>query len=161
MPADNQESMTLIVFSDGLDKALAAFTLANTAASMGMKVDIFFTFWGLSVLKKGRAARGNKSFMQWMMGLMKRGSPGRLKLSEMNMMGIGTGAMKGLMKKYRMPSLEESMALAREQGVRFIACTTSMAMMGLEKDDFQDVDEYAGAATYLALASKGSVNLFI
>ncbi|MBU1670736.1 MAG: DsrE/DsrF/DrsH-like family protein [Actinobacteria bacterium] len=161
MPDENAESMTLIVFSDALDRALAAFNLANTGAAMGMRVDIFFTFWGLSVIKKGGMERGERSFMQWMMGLMKRGTPGRLKLSEMNMMGLGTGAMKGLMKKYRMPSLEESMALAREQGVRYIACTTSMAMMGLTEDDFIEVDEYAGAATYLSLASKGSVNLFI
>lgn len=154
--------MTLVVFSDDLDRALAAFNLANTGASMGMDVTMFFTFWGLGVIKKERVARGGKSFMQWAMGLMKRGGAKRLKMSQMNMLGFGTGTMKSMMKTYRMPSLEEMIALAREQGVRFVACTTSMALMGLVKDDFIDeVDEVAGAATYLGIASGGTVNLFI
>lgn len=158
----DQESMTLIVFSDDLDRALAAFNLANTGASMGMKVTMFFTFWGLGVIKKERVARGEKGAMQWMMGLMKRGSAKRLKMSQMNMMGAGTGMMKTLMKRYKMPSLDESIALAKEQGVRFVACTTSMALMGLTREDFIDeVDELVGAATYLALATEGKVNLFI
>ena len=159
MPDDN---VTIVVFSGELDKALAAFNIANTAAAMGMNVSMFFTFWGLGVIKKGGIERGGKSFMQWMMGLMDRGGASHLKLSKMNMMGAGTGTMKSLMKKYRMPSLEEQIKLAKDQGVHFIACTTSMALMGLEEGDFIDeVDELAGAATYLGLASEGKVNLFI
>jgi peroxiredoxin family protein len=158
----SEESMTLIVFSDDLDRALAAFNLANTGASMGMDVTMFFTFWGLGVIKKEKVGRGNKSPMQFMMGKMKRGSAKRLKMSQMNMMGMGTGIMKSLMKKYRMPSIEEGIALAKEQGVRFVACTTSMALMGLSREDFIDeVDELAGAATYMGLATAGKVNLFI
>jgi peroxiredoxin family protein len=157
----SEESMTLIVFSDDLDRALAAFNLANTGASMGMKVNMFFTFWGLGVIKKESVARGDKSFMQWMMGLMKRGSAKRLTMSRMNMLGVGTGVMKSMMKKYRMPALQEMIELAREQGVRFVACTTSMALMGLAEQDFIEVDEYAGAATYLGLATESGVNLFI
>lgn len=158
----SKESMTIIVFSDDLDRALAAFNLANTGASMGLDVTMFFTFWGLGVIKKDVVARGSKSFMQWMMGKMKRGSAKRLKMSQMNMLGMGTGIMKSLMKKYRMPSLPEMIALAKEQGVRFVACTTSMALMGLAAEDFIDeVDEVAGAATYLGLATEGKVNLFI
>lgn len=158
----SEEKMTLIVFSDDLDRALAAFNLANTGASMGMDVTMFFTFWGLGVIKKERVARGGKSFMQWMMGLMKRGSARRLKMSQMNMLGMGTGTMKSMMKTYRMPSVEEMITLAKEQGVRFIACTTSMALMGLSRDDFIDeVEEVAGAATYLGIASDAKVNLFI
>jgi peroxiredoxin family protein len=127
-----------------------------------MKVNMFFTFWGLSVIEKGGLGRGKKSPMQWMMGMMNRGGPSRRKLSKMNMAGFGTRTMKGLMKRYRMPSLEESIALAREQGVKFLACTTSMAIMGLEKGDFLDVvDDFVGAATYLSLATEGKVNLFI
>jgi len=156
------EKMTIIVFSDDLDRALAAFNLANTGASFGMDVTMFFTFWGLGVIKKERVERGEKGFMQWMMGLMKRGSAKRLKMSQMNMMGAGTGMMKSLMKTYKMPSLPELMSLAREQGVHFVACTTSMALMGLTEDDFIDeVGEVAGAATYLGIASEGKVNLFI
>ena len=158
----SEDRMTIIVFSGELDKALAAFNLANTGASMGMDVTMFFTFWGLGVIKKGSLARGNKGFMQWMMNVMKRGGADHLKLSQLNMLGAGAITMKSLMKKYRMPSLPESMALAKEQGVRFVACTTSMALMGLEESDFtEDVDEFAGAATYLSLASEGKVNLFI
>lgn len=157
-----QENMTLIVFSGDLDKGLAAFNLANTGASMGMKVDMFFTFWGLSMIERGNMGRGKKSPMQYMMGLMNRGGAGRRKLSKMNMAGAGTKTMKGLMKRFRMPSLEESIALAKEQGVRFIACTTSMAIMGLEEKDFIDgVDDFAGAATYMSLATESKVNLFI
>jgi peroxiredoxin family protein len=156
------EKMTIIVFSDDLDRALAAFNLANTGASMGMEVTMFFTFWGLGVIKKERVQRGDKSFMQWAMGLMKRGSAKRLKMSQMNMLGFGTGTMKSMMKTYRMPSLQEMISLAKEQGVRFVACTTSMALMGLAREDFIDeVDEVAGAATYLGIASEGKVNLFI
>jgi peroxiredoxin family protein len=156
----SEESMTIIVFSDDLDRAIAAFNLANTGASMGLDVTLFFTFWGLGVIKKDVVARGTKSPMQWMMGKMKRGSAKRLKMSQMNMMGMGTGIMKSMMKKYRMPSLPEMIALAKEQGVRFVACTTSMTLMGLTEEDFIDeVDEVAGAATYLGLATEGKVNL--
>jgi len=157
-----EESMTLIVFSGDLDKALAAFNLANTGASMGMTVNMFFTFWGLSVIEKGSLDRGKKSPMQWMMGMMNRGGPGRRKLSKMNMAGFGTHTMKGLMKRYRMPNLDESITLAKEHGVRFLACTTSMAIIGLEESYFLDVvDDFVGAATYLSLATEGKVNLFI
>lgn len=159
---EETEKATIIVFSGDLDKALAAFNLSNTAASMGMEVTMFFTFWGLDVVTKGGLTRGGKSPAQWMMGLMKRGGADRLKLSQMNMMGMGTSMMKSLMKKYRMPSIEESISLAKELGVRFIACTTSMAIMGLDESDFIDaVDDFAGAATYLSLASEGKINLFI
>lgn len=158
----SEDKVTIVVFSGELDRALAAFNIANTAASMGMEVNMFFTFWGLGVIKKGSVERGKKSFMQWMMNILNRGGAGRLKLSRMNMLGMGTSTMKSLMKTYRMPSLEESIALAREQGVRFVACTTSMALMGLDEGDFIDeVDEFAGAATYLSLATEGKVNLFI
>jgi peroxiredoxin family protein len=158
----SEEKMTIVVFSDDLDRALAAFNLANTGASMGMDVTMFFTFWGLGVIKNERVSRGDKSFMQWMMGLMKRGNAKRLKMSQMNMLGMGTGIMKSMMKTYRMPSIPEMITLAKEQGVRFIACTTSMALMGLSREDFIDeVDEVAGAATYLGIASEGKVNLFI
>jgi len=157
-----KESMTIVVFSGEMDKALAAFTLANTAAAMGIDVTMFFTFWGLGIIKKGSLSRGSKSMLQWLMSIMRRGGAENLKLSQMNMAGIGKKAMKILMKKYNMPSILEAMALAKEQGVRFVACTTSMALMGLTEDDFTEtVDEFAGAATYLGEASKSKINLFI
>ncbi|MBN1290103.1 MAG: DsrE/DsrF/DrsH-like family protein [Actinobacteria bacterium] len=159
---ESKDSVTIVVFSGELDKALAAFNIANTAASMGMKVSMFFTFWGLSVIQKGKSGRGKKDTLQYMMGKMNRSGASKLKLSKMNMMGMGGKSMKSLMKKYRMPSLEEMITLAREQGVEFVACTTSIALMGLEKGDFIDeVDRFAGASTYLGLASESNVNLFI
>jgi peroxiredoxin family protein len=158
----DEDSVTIVVFSGELDRALASFNIANTAASMGMKVNMFFTFWGLAVVSKGSLEKGKKSLPQWMMGMMRRGGAGHLRLSQMDMFGGGRAMMKSLMKKYRMPSLEDSISLAKEQGVRFLACTTSMALMGLEESDFIDeVDEFVGAATYLGLASGGNVNLFI
>jgi peroxiredoxin family protein len=157
-----KDSVTVVVFSGELDKALAAFNIATTAASMDMEVTMFFTFWGLGVVQKDSLGRGRKSFMQWVMGMVNRGGASHRKLSKMNMLGAGTGAMKSLMKKYRMPALEEMIRMARGMDVRFVACTTSMAIMGLEEGDFIDeVDQFAGAATYLAAASRGNVNLFI
>lgn len=159
---ESGDNVTIVVFSGELDKALAAFNIANTAASMGMKVSMFFTFWGLGVIQKAGTGRGKKDALQWMMSKMNRGGAKRLKLSKMNMMGMGKTSMKTLMKKYKMPSLEEMINLAKEQGVEFVACTTSIALMGLDKSDFIDeVDRFAGASTYLGLASEGNVNLFI
>ncbi|MBN2167789.1 MAG: DsrE/DsrF/DrsH-like family protein [Actinobacteria bacterium] len=159
---ENTDNVTIVVFSGELDKALAAFNIANTAASMGMKVSMFFTFWGLSVIQKDKSGRGNKDPLQFMMSKMNSSGAGKLKLSKMNMMGMGKKSMKSLMRKYKMPSLDEMIALAKEQGVEFVACTTSIALMGLEKSDFIDgVDRFAGASTYLGLASEGNVNLFI
>lgn len=157
-----EDAVTIVVFSGELDRALAAFNIANTAASMGMRVNMFFTFWGLAVVSKGSLERGKKSLPQWMLNMMRRGGAGHLKLSQMDMFGGGRKMMKSLMKKFKMPTLEEMIGLAREQGVRFLACTTSMALMGLEESDLIDeVDEFVGAATYLGLAGKGNVNLFI
>lgn len=156
------DNITIVVFSSELDKALAAFNIANTAAAMGMKVSIFFTFWGLSVIQKTGIGRGKKDLLQWIMSKINRGGAKRLKLSKMNMLGMGKTSMKSLMKKHKMPSLEEMIKLAKDQGVEFVACTTSIALMGLDKNDFiNEVDRFAGASTYLDLASEGNVNLFI
>ena len=154
--------VTLIVFSGDLDKALAAFNLAIGAASMGMKVSMFFTFWGLNVIKKNEGSIKSKGLMRRMLNAMNRGGPKRLPLSKFHMMGVGTRMMKGLMKDVNFPQLEELMAMANGMGVKYIACTTSMGMMGIEKDAFiPEVDSFAGVATYLAQAREGQVNLFI
>jgi peroxiredoxin family protein len=158
----DKESITLIVFSGELDKALAAFNLAIGAASMGMEVSMFFTFWGLNVIKKNEGPVRSKGVMRRMLNAMNRGGPKRLPLSKFHMMGIGTRMMKGLMKDVNFPQLEELMAMATGMGVKYIACTTSMGMMGIGKDAFiPEVDSFAGVATYLAQAREGKVNLFI
>ncbi|MBN2028060.1 MAG: DsrE/DsrF/DrsH-like family protein [Actinobacteria bacterium] len=160
--SDEAEKATIVVFSGELDRALAAFNIATTAASMGMEVTLFFTFWGLNVVTREKAATAGRKSLQKMMGMMNRGGARRLKLSRLNMLGGGKAAMKRLMKEYRMPSLEEMIPMAKELGVRFLACTTSMALMGLGEEDFiPEVDEFVGAATYVEKAAGSSINLFI
>ena len=160
--AEENESVTIVVFSGELDRALAAFNIATTAASMGMEVTMFFTFWGLSVVAKEKTGAGSKNALQKMMAMMNKGGARRLKLSNMNMLGGGKAAMKKLMKDFHMPSLEEMIPMARELGVHFIACTTSMALMGLGEGDFiPEVEQFAGAATYVEKASNSKINLFI
>ncbi len=156
------EKVTLVVFSGDLDKALAAFNIAIGAASMGMEVSMFFTFWGLNILKKNQGPIKSKGMMRKMLNLMNRGGARRLHLSKFHMLGLGTWMMKRLMKDVNFPQLEELMAMAKGSGVKFIACTTSMGIMGISKDAFiTEVDSYAGVATYLADAKEGKVNLFI
>ncbi len=156
------EKMTLIVFSGELDKALAAFNLAIGAASMGMEVSMFFTFWGLNVIKKDEGSIRSKGIMRKMLNFMNRGGAGRLGLSKFHMFGMGKWMMGKLMKDTRFPTVQELMKMAHQSGVKFIACTTSMGIMGIGKEAFiPEVDSYAGVATYLADARDGRVNLFI
>ena len=156
------EKMTLIVFSGDMDKALAAFNIAIGGASMGMEVSMFFTFWGLNVIKKNDGSIKSKGIMRKMLNFMNRGGAKRLGLSKFHMFGMGKWMMGKLMKDVRFPSAQELMIMAHQSGVKFIACTTSMGMMGLGKEAFiPEVDSYAGVATYLADAKDGRVNLFI
>jgi len=155
-----KEKMTIILFSGEMDKAIAAFTLATTAASSGMDVSIFFTFWGLNVLKKSLFSTGkSQSPLQEMFNIFSSSS---LPVSRLNMFGLGPLMMKYLMKKSKMASLDELMNLAKQFKVKYIACTTSCGVLGLSKENLiDDVDEFAGAATYLAEARESKVNLFI
>jgi peroxiredoxin family protein len=140
---------------------LASFIIANGAAAMGRKVTMFFTFWGLNVLRKANKVKVGKDFTEKMFGgLMPRGA-GRLKLSKMNMLGLGTRMMKGIMKKKRVDSLEELIRKAQQNGVRIIACTMSMDVMGIRKEELIDGIDYAGVSTYLGEAEESNVNLFI
>ncbi|HTY12840.1 MAG TPA: DsrE/DsrF/DrsH-like family protein [Candidatus Omnitrophota bacterium] len=156
-----KEKFNIIVFSGDMDKVLAAFILATTSASMGMEVNMFFTFWGLNVLRKKKFTSG-KNLLQKMMNFMNRSGAGRLPLSKFNLLGMGPMMMKKMMRNSRVPSIEELMKIAKGQGVKFIACTTTFAFMGFSKDDFiPEVDDYAGAATYLAMAREGKMSYFI
>jgi len=157
-----KERLTLILFSGDLDKALAAFNLAIGAASSGMEVSMFFTFWGLNIIKRNEGNIRSKGIMRRMLNLMNRGGSKRAHLSKFHMMGLGTWMMKRLMKDINFPQLDELMAMAKEMGVKFIACTTSMGIMGIGKEAFiPGVDSFAGVATYLAEAREGKINLFI
>jgi len=157
-----KESATIVVFSGELDKALASFNIATTAAAMGMDVTMFFTFWGLNVIKKNEGRLRSRGLMRKMLNWMNRGGSKRLKLSRFNMLGLGARMIKELMREDRMPSIEELIAQANRLGVKLVACTTSMGMMDLGEDAFiPEVDSFAGAATFLGEARKGTVNLFI
>ncbi|MCK5434453.1 MAG: DsrE/DsrF/DrsH-like family protein [Dehalococcoidales bacterium] len=156
------EKVTLVVFSGEMDRALAAFNLAIGAASMGMEVSMFFTFWGLNIIKRNEGSIHSKGIMRKMFNFMNRGGSKRSPLSKFHMLGLGTWMMKRLMKDVNFPQLEELMTMAKEMGVKFIACTTSMGLMGISKEALiSEVDTYAGVATYLAEAREGKVNLFI
>lgn len=152
---------TLILFSDDLDKALATFILANGAAATGQKVSIFFTFWGLNVLKKVQKPRVQKDFFGKMFGMMLPSSSLKLKLSQMNMFGMGSRMMRFLMKRKGVDSLESLRRQALMQGVEFIACQMSMDMMGIQREELLDEVTVGGVATYMERADKANVNLFI
>ncbi len=157
-----KEKVTIVVFSGELDKALASFIIATTAASMGMDVTMFFTFWGLNVIKKNWGRLESKGLMRKMLNWMNRGGSQRLTLSKFHMFGLGTWMIKKLMGEARMLSLEDSIATAKRLGVKFVACTTTLGLMDLGEDAFiPEVDSFAGAATFLGEARKGTVNLFI
>jgi peroxiredoxin family protein/TusA-related sulfurtransferase len=158
--ADN-EGKTIIVFSGDLDKVLASFIIANGAAAMGRPVTMFFTFWGLNVLRKASKVKVEKSLIEGMFGAMMPRGTGKLTLSKMNMLGMGTKMMKGIMKKKNVSSLEELIKKAQENGVKIVACTMSMDVMGIRKEELIDNIDYAGVGTYLADAEESNVNLFI
>ena len=157
------DKKTIILFSGDFDKAMAAFIIANGAAAMGDQVTMFFTFWGLNLLRKPKKVKtpGKKTFLQTMFGKMMPKGPGHLGLSKMNFAGIGAPLMKVVMKKANAMTLEQLMDSAREQGVRLVACTLSMDILGFKKEELLDGIEYAGVAAYLADADEANVNLFI
>jgi peroxiredoxin family protein len=153
--------MNIIVFSGDLDKVLAAFILATTAASMGLRVNMFFTFWGLNVLRKKSFTAG-RTGLQKLMNVLNRGGASRLPLSKFHFLGLGPAMMKVMMKKSRVPGIPELIRTAKELGVTFTACTTTFNFMGFKKEDFIDgVDAFSGAATYLDEALEARTSYFI
>ncbi len=161
---EEEDRLTIAVLSGDLERALAAFMLATTGASMGMKVSMFFTFWGLNIIKKNEGGIKSKGLMRKMLNMMNRGGSKRLKLSRFNMLGLGTWMMKGLMKDTNMPSVDDFITLAKEMGGELIGCTTTCGVRGIapEEDTFRsEVNTLSGAAYFLNLARKSKVTLFI
>jgi len=158
---DNKLSM--VVFSGELDKVLAAFVIATGAVAMGMEVVMFFTFWGTPVLRDKKKKAGGKDVMGKMFGAMLPTGTGDVKLSNMNMGGMGTAMMKSLMKKKNVASLEEMLDLAEELGVRIYVCEMSMDLMGFKREEFIDYKDmgFAGVATFLQEAANSKVQLFV
>ena len=157
----NGDRKTFIVFSDDLDKALASFVIANGAASTGKKVSMFFTFWGLNVIKKKEKPSVAKDIFGKMFGMMLPAHSGKLKLSKLNMGGAGSWMMRLIMKNKKIDSLESLMQQAIDNGVEMIACTMSMDVMGVKEEELLDNVVYGGVASYLERAEESNVNLFI
>ena len=149
------------MFSDDLDRALATFVLANGAAATGRKVSIFFTFWGLNVIKKEHKPAVRKDIFGRMFSWMLPSDSRRLKLSKMSMLGIGDRMMRYIMRSKNIYSLEEMRRQALDNGVEFIACQMSMDMMGIVQEELLDGVTIGGVATYMERAEQANVNLFI
>jgi len=155
---------TIIVFSGDYDRLMAAFIIANGAAAMDDEVTMFFTFWGLSALRKANptaAPSKQKSGLQKAFGAMLPGGPEKVGLSKFNFGGAGRFMMKKVMKAENVMTVAELLATAREQGIKMIACTMSMDVLGISKEELIDGIEYAGVATYLGEADEANVNLFV
>lgn len=155
------KAKTLIMFSDDLDKALATFVLANGAAATGHKTTIFFTFWGLNVIKRTAKPKVEKDIFGKMFGLMLPSSSLKLHLSKMSMFGIGDRMMRHIMKQKGIDSLESLRQQAIDNGVEFIACQMSMEVMGVKQEELLDEVTIGGVATYMERAENANVNLFI
>jgi peroxiredoxin family protein len=151
----------LVVFSGDLDRVLAAFVIATGAAAAGLETSIFFTFWGLSALKKKGATAAGKGLKQRMFALMTPAGTEALGTSKLNFFGMGAMMLRSMMKEQGIASLEELMAMARDLGVQMTACTMSMDAMGIAREELVDGLGYAGVATFMADASRARVALFI
>ena len=158
---DIPHGKTMVIFDGDFDKALASFIIANGAAAMGRPVTMFFTFWGLNILRKHNKVKVKKTAVEKMFGAMMPRGTAKLALSKMNMLGMGTRMMKMIMKKKNVLTLDELIKSAMENGVRIVACTMSMDVMGIKKEELIDGIEYAGVASYLGDAEMADVNLFI
>src|SRR5699024_878284 len=155
----DKKKTTIVLFSGDYDKAMAAYIIANGAAAYDHDVTIFHTFWGLNALRKEENISVKKGFMEKMFGkLMPRGS-GKMGLSKMNFGGIGPKMIKGIMKKHNAVPLPQLVEMAQEQDIKLIACTMTMDLLGLQKEELLDGIEYAGVGAYIGNAEDGNVDL--
>lgn len=160
-PTSNQNGQTIVVFSNDLDKALAAMIIANGAAASGKKVTLFFTFWGLNILRKSNSKPVKKGLIDKMFGLMMPKGADKLVLSKMNMGGLGSIMMKWVMKNKNVSTLSGLIQSAKNNGVKFIACNMSMDIMGIKEEELIDGIEIAGVAKYISESNNSNSNLFI
>lgn len=157
----DKNGATLVVFSGDLDKAIASFIIATGAASMGKEVTMFFTFWGLNILKSKNKPKVSKDTMEKMFDFMLPGNTDKLRLSQMNMMGMGPAMIKKIMKKHDVDDLEILIENAINMGVKVVACSMSMELMGIKQEEFIKGVEIGGVASYLGAAEDSGLNLFI
>ena len=156
-----EDSVTLVVFSNEMDKGMAAFNIALGALAMGMQVQVFFTFWGLSLIRKSNDEKVHKSIMETMEAKMMPKDDKSLPLSHMNLMGMGRKMMEKIMKDKQVPPLDFMIHLAKFDGVKFIACQMSMEILDIKKEDLLENIEIGGVATMVEFARKSNVQFFI
>ncbi|MCE1195637.1 DsrE/DsrF/DrsH-like family protein [bacterium] len=158
-----ENKLSMVVFSGDLDKQLASMIIATGAAAMGMKVVLFFTFWGTAALRDPAKKVGGKSFMGKMFGIMLPKGRNKLKLSQMHMAGAGTAMLKGLMKKKNVASLDQLFEAAAMLGVEINICEMSMDLMGMKREEMIDYPnmKVVGVASFLGDAKESAVQLFI
>ncbi len=158
---DLNNDKTFVVFSGDLDKTIAAFIIANGAAAMGRNVTMFFTFWGLNILRRAKKVKVKKDFIEKMFGAMMPRGTKKLGLSRMNMLGAGPKMIRWIMKKKGIASLEELIEEAKAHGVRIVACQMSMDIMGIKQEELLDGVELGGVATFIGSGEKSDMSLFI
>ena len=159
--ASRETNKTIVVFSGDLDKVLASFVIANGALAMGSKVTMFFTFWGINALRKGKAQASGKGIMDIMFGMMMPRGSKKLGLSRMSMGGIGGKLIRHLMKKKNVASLEELMEQAISNGVTLLACNMSMDLMGIQKEELLDAVVIGGVATFIGITEEADMSFMI
>lgn len=161
-PQPEPEKMVLIAASGDLDKAWPVLILATTGAAYGMDVTVFFTFWGLAILKRPDAGISGEDWRQKLLSVFNRGAPGNLGLSKLNFAGLGPKMMKDLADKHRVASVQELLELAQQMGVKLWPCQMTMDLMGLSRDDLiEGLADPAGAGAAIAEMKQASITLFI
>jgi peroxiredoxin family protein len=163
MEAGTKDQLSMVVFSGDLDKILAALIIATGAAAYDMKVKLFFTFWGITALRDPKKKGKGKNLIEKMFGMMLPKGAGKVKLSNMNMGGMGTAMIKGIMKKHKVASLPEMLKTAGEIGVEINICEMSMNLMGFKKEEMIEYPgmTICGVATFLSDAQESKIQLFI
>ena len=158
---EQQKKTTIVLFSGEYDKAMAAYIIANGAAAYDQEVTIFNTFWGLNALRKDEHVEVKKTFIEKVFGKMMPRGADKMGLSKMNFAGMGPKMIKGIMKKHNAMPLPDLIDLAKEQGVKLVACQMTVDLLGLKEEEIMEGVEFAGVGAYLADASDGNVNLFV
>ncbi len=157
-----EDALSMVVFSGDLDRAIAAFIIATGAAAMGLEVSMFFTFWGLSVVrKKDHKVFAGKSFFEKGFTAVLPGDTLGMGISQMNFFGVGSKVIRKLMSDHDVASLEELMALAQDLGVRLIACDMSRELLGVKDEELMDGMDIGGVATFVGEAARAKISLFI
>ncbi|WP_028400528.1 DsrE/DsrF/DrsH-like family protein [Ectobacillus panaciterrae] len=159
--SEQKKKTTIVLFSGDYDKAMAAYIIANGAAAYDHEVTIFHTFWGLNALRKDELVHVKKGFLENLFGKMMPQGADKMGLSKMNFAGMGPKMIKHVIKKHNAMTLPQLIEMAQEQGVKLVACTMTMDLLGLQKEELLHDIEYAGVAAYLGDAENGNVNLFI